>query len=108
MKQVCKRSGGRMDFYLRIMKFAMAGIMVSLELCTVKTFGKMTCSKTFFAVGFIVICAAGCRQKNSLPYYNTADFTPAWEIKNLKNPLHVIPPFSFIDQNSEVITDKNF
>ncbi len=49
----------------------------------------------------------GCKQKNSLPYYNSADFTPLWKAGDIKT-LHRIPPFSFTDQDNNLVTDKDF
>jgi len=56
--------------------------------------------------GFILM--AGCKQKSSLPYYNSPDFTPVWNIDTVKHGLHTIPPFSFINQNNEEVTEKTF
>jgi protein SCO1/2 len=38
-----------------------------------------------------------------LPYFNSADFTPKWEKGS-----HKIPAFSFVNQDSVVITNKTF
>jgi protein SCO1/2 len=51
---------------------------------------------------------AGCKQKSSLPYYNSPDFTPVWNIDPGKKGLHTIPPFSFTNQNNERVTEKTF
>lgn len=59
------------------------------------------------AIGFVFLLAS-CKQKNGLPYYNTPDFTPLWDIAKLKTELHTIPAFSFIDQDNKKITDKTF
>lgn len=56
--------------------------------------------------GFIIM--AGCKTKSSLPYYNSPDFTPVWNIDTFKGVQHVIPPFAFTDQNNEQVTDKTF
>ena len=37
---------------------------------------------------------------SSLPYFNSAEFTPEWDI-----PKHKIPEFSFVDQNGETVTN---
>jgi protein SCO1 len=55
---------------------------------------------------FFVSMMASCKQKSGLPYYNRADFTPAWSENN--NLSHHIPQFSFIDQNNTIVTDKTF
>ncbi|HZY82985.1 MAG TPA: SCO family protein [Cyclobacteriaceae bacterium] len=47
-----------------------------------------------------------CEQKESLPYYNTADLTPVWEEK--KETFHTVAPFSFTDQDGRMISDNDF
>src|SRR5258706_1625794 len=91
-----------------IMKCAMEEITDSQAGCTAKTFGKMRCKKIFLIPVCVGLLATGCKQKNSLPYYNTADFTPLWNITNLKTALHSIPNFSFVDQDNKKITEKTF
>lgn len=39
----------------------------------------------------------------SLPYFNSAHFTPEWN-----NPKHKIPGFSFVNQNGDIITNKTY
>ena len=69
--------------------------------------------------GFLVCCLGpGCRQKQpaqisvtkaeSLPYYTAADFTPQWIEKGSGrlDTIHTIPAFSFVDQNSDTISEK--
>ena len=56
--------------------------------------------------GFIFM--AGCKTKSSLPYYNSPDFTPVWNIDTFKSELHIIPPFAFTGQHNERVTDKTF
>jgi protein SCO1/2 len=47
-------------------------------------------------------------QKETLPYYISADFTPHWFKKDdLPDTIHCIPSFSFIDQNGKPVTEKN-
>ena len=60
---------------------------------------------------FMAMLVAGCsseKQELSLPYYNTADFTPIWDTFTLKTPLHTIPAFSFTDQDNRQVTEKTF
>lgn len=47
---------------------------------------------------------------DSLPYYNSKEFTPHWlESKSSElADFHQIPSFSFINQEGEKITEKNF
>ena len=65
--------------------------------------------KLFIRVGVSgFILTAGCNTKSSLPYYNSPDFTPVWNIDTVKSGLHTIPPFSFTNQNKETVTEKTF
>lgn len=45
-----------------------------------------------------------------LPYYNEATFTPSWLKPNSPeiSKLHKIPPFNFINQDGQAVTDKTF
>lgn len=52
----------------------------------------------------IILCIAGCAYKESaLPYYNTPDFTPEWG-----SAIHTIAPFTFVDQDSQIVTQQTF
>ncbi len=59
-----------------------------------------------------LICLAGAtacsNTPETLPYFNTADFTPQWISKDADSftSIHTIPAFSFIDQNGDTISDK--
>lgn len=45
----------------------------------------------------------------TLPYYHTPDFTPIWEAsKQMLDTLHTVAPFSFVDQEGNVVTNKTF
>lgn len=44
--------------------------------------------------------------KKHLPYYDTADFTPKWEMPDEEN-FHKIRPFSLINQENEKFTEKD-
>lgn len=45
--------------------------------------------------------------EEKLPYYITADFTPHWFTeKELQQPVHEIPSFSFINQSGQIITEQ--
>lgn len=48
------------------------------------------------------------QEDNSLPYYNTPDFTPQFLSKNEASEkiTHHIDSFSFTDQDNKIITDK--
>lgn len=41
-----------------------------------------------------------------LPYYDTPDFTPKWEISNEKS-FHQIRPFKLINQENQLFTEKD-
>ncbi|MFT4669015.1 MAG: protein SCO1/2 [Ulvibacter sp.] len=71
--------------------------------------------KTFSLL--VIICTAiGCdsSERNSrvetLPYYDSADFTPRWiEYTSSKlQSFHTIPEFSLTNQDNELITEKTF
>lgn len=57
---------------------------------------------------FIVVCCSN--DKFTLPYFNTAEFTPEWiDAKNLSSTkMHTIGNFSFIDQSGHTITNQDF
>lgn len=48
-------------------------------------------------------------QKENLPYYNTADFTPNWYTKKQRDTLklHKIADFSFTDQEGKKVSSEN-
>ena len=58
----------------------------------------------------LVVCIVGCSSDaTQIPYYNTPDFTPIFLSDNqeLKNTItHQISDFSFINQNNQIITNK--
>ena len=45
-------------------------------------------------------------EKNKLPYYDTPDFTPKWEIDN-KDSFHKIRTFKLVNQENETFTEKD-
>lgn len=58
----------------------------------------------------LVIGFFGCKDSEqpvekimSLPYFNSADFTPEW-----KKGTHKIPEFSFINQNGKAVTNNTY
>lgn len=62
------------------------------------------------ACAFILLqaCSNTKVPEEKLPYYITADFTPHWlSEKELQQPVHRIPPFSFINQSGESITEQS-
>ena len=72
---------------------------------------KIIYSRTYFVLFIsLFVCFVSCKQKeqnvasvSQLPYFNSADFTPEWNIKT-----HKIPSFSFVNQNGETVTDKTY
>ena len=58
----------------------------------------------------LVVCIVGCSSDaTQIPYYNTPDFTPIFlsENQELKNTItHQISDFSFVNQNKQIITNK--
>lgn len=61
-------------------------------------------------IGFFLLMIFGsCKEKKgihpvtSLPYFNSAEFTPEWDV-----PKHKIPQFSFVNQNGESVTNATF
>jgi protein SCO1/2 len=56
---------------------------------------------------FTLIIFLSCKEKKQvLPYYDTPDFTPKWDIKN-KTSFHTIRPFSLISQENKIFTEKD-
>jgi len=60
---------------------------------------------SIFILSLILI--ASCKEKQQqLPYYDTPDFTPKWEMTNEKT-FHKIRPFKLINQENQVFTEKD-
>jgi protein SCO1 len=52
-------------------------------------------------------CTGTTENKDKLPYYVTADFTPHWlSEEELQKPVHQIPSFSFINQSGQNVTEQ--
>jgi protein SCO1 len=60
------------------------------------------------SITFILLCVLiSCKEKaRKLPYYDTADFTPKWEMKDEKT-FHAIRTFNLTDQEGNTFTEKN-
>jgi protein SCO1 len=57
-----------------------------------------------FAFIVLFLFMSACKKgENTLPYYNTPDFTPVWG-----KPQHSIAPFSFVNQDNQIITQRTF
>jgi protein SCO1 len=59
-------------------------------------------------ITIIFLCTLiSCKEKvRKLPYYDTADFTPKWEMEN-KETFHAIRKFNLTDQEGNPFTEKN-
>lgn len=58
---------------------------------------------------FYILCllSVSCdNNKERLPYYNTPEFTPRWEMKDSK-AFHQIRPFKLLNQENQVFTEKD-
>lgn len=56
---------------------------------------------------FLALVIFSCKENfRKLPYYNTSDFTPKWEIKDVKT-FHAIRKFNLIDQEGNPFTEQN-
>lgn len=56
---------------------------------------------------FVQACTSSKKADDQLPFYITADFTPHWfTVKELEQPIHQIPAFSFINQSGEKVTEQ--
>ena len=55
---------------------------------------------------FLVLLIS-CKNKSiTLPYYDTPDFTPKWEMPDNKT-FHQIRPFTLLNQENELFTEQN-
>ena len=67
-------------------------------------------------LAFVGLLVTGCDEQTlnttntSLPFYNTASFTPEWidATSSKYDSIHTIPAFSFINQNSDTINNQTF
>jgi len=56
---------------------------------------------------FFLICIFSCKENTiQLPYYDTPDFTPKWEMTNT-NTFHKIRPFELLNQENQPFTEKD-
>jgi protein SCO1 len=63
-------------------------------------------SMKFFTPILLVCILVSCKQNGRrLPYYDTADFTPKWEMKD-KQSFHRIRNFNLTDQEGKPFTEK--
>lgn len=71
---------------------------------SVEVFGRGSCLLFILLTFFL----ASCKNEETLPYYNTADFTPLWDMDTVKSPVHRIAEFSLIDQKNQRISNAMF
>ncbi len=71
---------------------------------SVEVFGR--CNFLLFIL--LSVFLGSCQNKETLPYYNTADFTPLWDMDTVKSPVHRIAEFSLIDQDNQLISNAMF
>jgi protein SCO1/2 len=78
--------------------------MVFQEERIVKVFGRA--SVLLLLSFFVFVSCHG--NKDTLPFYNEADFTPMWDSDTLQQPVHTIAAFSFLDQEGKSISNTTF
>jgi len=61
---------------------------------------------TIFLIFSILIWSCNEKEKTTLPYYNTPDFTPHW-LDELPSNFHQIRAFELQDQKGESFTEKD-
>lgn len=63
-----------------------------------------------FIAGALVALCSVVSTADSLPYYNSEEFTPHWLEPNSPEleDFHQIPAFSFVDQDGATVTDRSF
>lgn len=63
--------------------------------------------KTIYLVSTVLLLLVSCKNNTQkLPYYDTPEFTPKWEIENEKS-FHKIRPFTLIDQENQSFTEMD-
>lgn len=60
----------------------------------------------YYLIAFILLIISCKDNKKHLPYYDTPDFTPKWEMSN-ENTFHKIRPFNLINQENKSFTEKD-
>ncbi len=59
-------------------------------------------------LAILIITITSCvTTTRKLPYYNTSNFTPLWQLPIDPKGFHAIRPFQLIDQNGNIFTEKN-
>jgi len=62
--------------------------------------------KYYFLPLSLIVMFACSDDSRKLPYYNTPDFTPKWEMSNEKT-FHHIRPFKLINQENQLFTERD-
>jgi len=62
--------------------------------------------KYFYLILYVLIMVSCKENEKQLPYYDTPDFTPKWEMTN-ENTFHKIRPFKLINQENQTFTEKD-
>ncbi len=62
--------------------------------------------KYFYLTLYVLIMVSCKENKKQLPYYDTPDFTPKWEMSN-ESTFHKIRPFKLINQENQPFTEKD-
>ena len=52
------------------------------------------------------LCSACSRAERTLPFYDSADFTPTWDVSN-GSTFHQIRPFRLLDQDNAAFTERD-
>lgn len=81
----------------------------------VDTIACRLCKNRTVLVVLMVLCMLSCKQTNkvtskeTLPFYNTADFDAEWINENDKNysSIHTIDPFALLNQKGNTITNDS-
>ena len=81
------------------------GLKARLSLLSTTNFKQIILSSVL-----LLLASSAAKASDSLPYYNSAEFTPHWLEANstkLEN-FHRIPSFSFMDQDGQEVSEKSF
>ncbi len=70
----------------------------------------LLCCFAGIAVVFAVLRSKKPNDAITLPFYNSADFTPEWIVTDVPSyaAIHTIAPFRLVDQEGETVTEKTF
>lgn len=61
----------------------------------------------YYIIALLAILVISCQEKTrKLPYYNSSNFVPVWEIPETET-FHKIRPFNLVDQEGKPFSEKN-